>query len=109
MACSAALGANQTIVRPVLAGDANLDGAVDFFDIAQMLGYKYNTGQAASYTDGDLDYNGKVDFFDLVLILSNNYNTGATLGPAEAGGLAGAEIVPLTPAVPEPLGMGLIG
>src|SRR5262249_11719458 len=44
------LGASQTIVRPVLTGDANLDGAVDFFDITQILGYKYNTGQAASYT-----------------------------------------------------------
>jgi hypothetical protein len=45
----------QVLVRPTLAGDANLDGTVDFFDIAQLLGYSYNTGAAASYTDGDLD------------------------------------------------------
>jgi hypothetical protein len=79
----APLGA-QTLVRPVLTGDANMDGTVNFFDISQILGYKYNTGQAASYTDGDLDYNGKVDFFDISLLLSANYNTGQTFGPASA-------------------------
>jgi hypothetical protein len=79
-----ALGTGQTLVRPVLTGDANLDGKVDFFDVTQLLGYKYNTGQAASYTDGDLDYNGHVDFFDIVLLLSANYNTGQTFGPARA-------------------------
>jgi hypothetical protein len=74
----------QTVVRAVLTGDANMDGKVDFFDIAQLLGYKYNTGEAASYTDGDLNYDGKVDFFDLSLLLSANYNTGQTFGPAAA-------------------------
>jgi hypothetical protein len=78
------LSANQTIVRPVLTGDANMDGTVDFFDITQILGYKYNTGQAASYTDGDLDYSGKVDFFDIVLLLSANYNSGQTYLGAHA-------------------------
>jgi hypothetical protein len=78
------LATNQTVVRPVLTGDANMDGTVDFFDITQLLGYKYNTGQAASYTDGDLDYSGKVDFFDITVILSANYNTGQHFGPASA-------------------------
>jgi hypothetical protein len=82
------LAAGQTIVRTVLTGDANMDGKVDFFDITQLLGYKYNTGQPASYTDGDLDYNGKVDFFDIVLLLSANYNTGQTFGPAAAAAAA---------------------
>jgi hypothetical protein len=66
----------QTLIRPALVGDVNLDGRVDFFDVAQVLGYKYNTGQAASYTDGDLDYSGKVDFFDISTLLSANYNSG---------------------------------
>jgi hypothetical protein len=78
------LAPNQTIVRAVLTGDANMDGKVDFFDITQILGYKYNTGQAASYTDGDLDYNGKVDFFDIVLLLSANYNSGQSYLGAHA-------------------------
>jgi autotransporter-associated beta strand protein len=80
----APLAANQTVARAVLTGDANMDGKVDFFDITQLLGYKYNTGQAASYTDGDLDYSGKVDFFDITVILSANYNTGQSFGPATA-------------------------
>jgi autotransporter-associated beta strand protein len=84
----APLGATQTIVRPVLAGDANLDGKVDFFDISQVLGYRYNAGgNNAAYTDGDLDYNGQVDFFDISVILSANYNTGQSFGP---GGAAAA-------------------
>jgi hypothetical protein len=74
----------RVLVKPVLAGDANMDGGVDFFDISQVLGYKYNTGQQASYTDGDLDYSGKVDFFDLAVILSGNYNTGETFSAAAA-------------------------
>jgi autotransporter-associated beta strand protein len=86
----AGLSLTQTLIRPVLAGDANLDGTVDFFDISQILGYKYNTGQPASYTDGDLDYSGKVDFFDLSIILSSNYNTGQTFGPAALSAPAAA-------------------
>jgi hypothetical protein len=99
------LGPNQTVVRPVLVGDANMDGSVDFFDITQILGYKYNTGQAASYTDGDLDYSGKVDFFDIVLLLSANYNSGQTyLGahaaaaPAASPTLSGVAIASATTA-----------
>jgi hypothetical protein len=84
------LAANQTIIRPVLVGDANMDGVVDFFDLTQILGYKYNTGQAASYTDGDLDYSGKVDFFDIVLLLSANYNTGQSYLGGQAGAVPSA-------------------
>jgi autotransporter-associated beta strand protein len=83
-----ALAANQTIARVTLAGDANLDGRVDFFDISQLLGYKYNTSQPASYTDGDLNYDGKVDFFDLSLLLSANYNTGEQLAPMAQSAVA---------------------
>jgi hypothetical protein len=94
-----AVAPGKVLVRSVLSGDANLDGKVDFFDITQLLGYKYNTGQLASYTDGDLDYSGKVDFFDLTVVLSANYNTGETyLGAAAA---SPAPAIPSTP-VPEP-------
>jgi T5SS/PEP-CTERM-associated repeat protein len=80
-----AIAPGQTVIQAVLTGDANMDGTVNFFDITQILGYKYNTGQPASYTDGDLNYDGVVDFFDLSLLLSANYNTGETyLGTAAA-------------------------
>jgi hypothetical protein len=78
------VAAGKVLVAPVLVGDANMDGRVDFFDIAQLLAYKYNTGQAAAYTDGDLDYSGKVDFFDIATLLSGNYNTGEQFGPSSA-------------------------
>jgi autotransporter-associated beta strand protein len=98
--------AGKVLVTPTLTGDANLDGTVDFFDIAQVLGYKYNTGQAASYTDGDLNYDGVVDFFDLTVILSGNYNTGEVFNLSSApAGVARAMSVA---AIPEPACLGLI-
>jgi hypothetical protein len=90
----APLTASQLDVRAVLTGDSNMDGRVDFFDIVQVLGYKYNTGQAASFTDGDLDYNGNVNFFDIVTLLSANYNTGQTFGPAPAAAAPEALVFP---------------
>jgi hypothetical protein len=95
------LATNRTIVRSVLTGDADMNGGVDFFDVTQLLGYKYNTGQPASYTDGDLDYNGVVDFFDIATLLSANYNTGEHFGPAAA------EPSSLVAATPEPGAVGL--
>jgi autotransporter-associated beta strand protein len=99
--------AGKVLAQVVLTGDANMDGKVDFFDITQILGYQYNTGQPASYTDGDLNYDGKVDFFDLTVILSGNYNTGEQY----FGGLAGAEpslANSANIAVPEPAGIALL-
>src|SRR5262249_36398713 len=79
----APLPTNQTVVRPVLTGDADLNGKVDFFDIAQILGYRYNAGGSnAPYTDGDVNYDGVVNFFDIVTVLSANYNTAQKFGPA---------------------------
>jgi hypothetical protein len=69
----------------VLTGDVNLDGKVDFFDLSQILGYRYNAGGSnAPYTDGDVNYDGVVDFFDIVTVLSANYNTGVKFGPSTA-------------------------
>jgi hypothetical protein len=96
----------QTLVRPVLTGDANLDGTVDFFDIAQVLAYSFNTNQSASYTDGDLNYDGKVDFFDLTVILSSNYNTGQQFGPAMAA--QGASARAGSASVPEPTALAVL-
>jgi hypothetical protein len=96
-----AVSPGQVLVQPTLVGDTNLDGTVNFFDVSQLLGYKYNTGQAASYTDGDLDYSGKVDFFDIVTLLSANYNSGqvfATAPAAAPGALATGSETPVAPA-----------
>src|SRR5207302_10402236 len=50
------LDPTQTLVRAVLTGDANMDGRVNFLDLTQILGYKFNPKQPASYTDGALTY-----------------------------------------------------
>jgi hypothetical protein len=85
----------KVLARVVLTGDANMDGGVDFFDIAQVLGYRFNAGgNNASYTDGDLDYNGQVDFFDIVQLLSANYNSGETFANAAAAAAAAQRTVP---------------
>ena len=97
--------AGAVLVRPTLVGDINLDGKVNFFDITQLLGYKYNTGQPASYTDGDINYDGKVNFLDLSLLLSANYNTGQTFSAmAAAAAATNADIT-----VPEPAGLAVLG
>jgi hypothetical protein len=85
-----AVSPGQVLVKPTLVGDANLDGKVDFFDVTQVLGYKYNTGQAASYTDGDVNYDGVVDFFDIAMLLSANYNSGQVFATAPAAPVAAA-------------------
>jgi hypothetical protein len=97
-----AVAPGQVFIRPVLVGDANMDGTVNFFDITQILGYKYNTGQAASYTDGDLNYDGVVDFFDITTLLSANYNSGEVF--ASTASLA-PSISSQAATVPEPAGI----
>jgi hypothetical protein len=65
---------------PLLNGDVNGDGSVDFFDLSQLLATKYNTGAAATYGEGDVNGDGVVDFFDLSELLASNW--GATRQPA---------------------------
>jgi autotransporter-associated beta strand protein len=96
----------KLLARVVLAGDANMDDTVNFFDIAQVLGYKYNTGQPASYTDGDLNYDGVVNFFDLTVILSGNYNTGEQFAAAMAA--ARPMSASAAAAIPEPARIGTL-
>jgi hypothetical protein len=106
----APLAPTQTIARAVLTGDANMDGHVDFFDITQLLAYKYNTAQPASYTDGDLNYDGVVNFFDITTLLSANYNSGETYTGAPFGAAAAApsEVVVPEPASLTAMGLGLL-
>jgi hypothetical protein len=68
-----------------LAGDINLDGVVDFLDLA-TLSQNYNMSVATAalgdanlaWQQGDLNDDGVVDFLDLAL-MSQNYNTGQPL------------------------------
>jgi hypothetical protein len=90
-----AVSPGQVLVQPTLVGDANLDGTVNFLDLSQPLGYKFNTHQPASYTDGDLNYDGVVDFFDLATLLSANYNTGQSFAAAAAAANTASAATPV--------------
>ncbi|MDB5321687.1 MAG: Dockerin type domain, partial [Phycisphaerales bacterium] len=64
------------LVKKTLLGDANLDNAVDFLDLA-MLAQNYNSNISANpdwWNRGDFNYDGSVDFLDLAA-MAQNYNT----------------------------------
>ncbi len=75
-----ALATNQTLLRPCLMGDLNLDGVVDGNDIGIMIGLGYY-GKASAphgWLDGDLNGDGKVDGDDIGLIIgTGTYNNGS--------------------------------
>src|SRR4051794_10164576 len=65
---------STVLIRHTLAGDANLDGAVDFLDLAK-LAQSYNvTDGSRQWPTGDFNYDGSTDFLDLAK-LAQNYNT----------------------------------
>jgi hypothetical protein len=74
-----AVDGSAVLVRTTLAGDANLNGKVDFNDLvklAQNYNTKVSTTTESWWTRGDFNYDGSVDFNDLVK-LAQNYNTSA--------------------------------
>lgn len=76
------------------AGDANLDGVVNVFDLAGVLsrGQYAVSGTSASWADGDFNYDGRVNLLDLVQITSSalfnspTYRTGSGTGPTTGRG-----------------------
>lgn len=84
----------------VLAGDANRDRAVNFFDLT-ALAANYGLSNRAM-ADGDFNGDGTVNFFDLTALAANY---GATL-PAPSEPVAGAPLAaaaePLAPSASEP-------
>ena len=79
-------------LRMTWVGDSNLDGIFDSRDFVLVFGEgKYNTGEAATWTQGDWTGNLVFDSGDLVLAFQ------------DGGYIAGA-----TSAVPEPSTLGLL-
>jgi hypothetical protein len=72
-----------------MVGDTNLDGAVNFGDIVQMLGAgAFGGTQAATWVAGDLNYDGAVDAGDTAALDASGNYSHATL----TGGPVGANI-----------------
>ena len=99
------------LVRTTLAGDADLDGWVDFNDLV-ALAQNYNTRVADNtdswWTHGDVTYDGVVDFNDLVK-LAQNYNTALTPAPIPGASAAfDADLARAFASVPEPSQMVLL-
>jgi hypothetical protein len=63
------VGPTAVYLRLTQAGDANLDGVVNFNDLLQVA---RSYGQSAGWYKGDFNYDGLVNFNDL-LILARNY------------------------------------
>jgi autotransporter-associated beta strand protein len=97
--------ASSVLVRYTLAGDATLDGTVDFNDLVR-LAQNYETTVSSTtqswWFSGDFTYDGVVDFNDLVK-LAQNYETGLPAGavPGAPAGFDGA-LAAAFAAVPEP-------
>jgi hypothetical protein len=100
-----AVDGTAVLVRYTVAGDATLDGVVNFGDLLALA--KHYNAANAQWGDGDFDYDGVVNFADL-LALAKNYNQAV---PTEvvAGAPAGFEAdlaAAFAGAVPEP---GVVG
>jgi autotransporter-associated beta strand protein len=99
------------LVRTTLLGDATLDGATDFLDLARLAQNYNSTVKGVSdswWTRGDFNYDGNVDFLDLAL-LAQNYNTALPTAPIP-GASAGfeADLARAFANVPEPGALGLM-
>jgi hypothetical protein len=68
------------VIKPVLVGDANMDGKVNFSDF-QLLAAGFN-GKNTSWDQGDFNYAGKTNFTDFQL-LAANFNDSTSLDNAQ--------------------------
>lgn len=90
------------LVRYTLAGDLNLDGAVDFLDLAR-LAQSYNvTNGTRQWSTGDVNFDGNTDFLDLAK-LAQNYNTALPSAPIPGASVQfNADLARAFASVPEP-------
>ncbi|MDB5320610.1 MAG: hypothetical protein JWN40_2241, partial [Phycisphaerales bacterium] len=100
---------STVIARYTLGGDVNLDGAVDFLDLAR-LAQSYNvTDGTRQWSTGDINYDGNTDFLDLAK-MAQNYNTALPSSPVPgASADFQADLARAFAAVPEPGVLGVLG
>lgn len=96
-----AVDGSCVLVRYTLAGDANLNGTVDFFDLTALAANYGST--AGAWSTADFNYDGQVNFFDLTT-LSANYGAPLPAGvplpsmdvPIAASAVVTSTIEPVT-------------
>jgi hypothetical protein len=104
---------SAVLVRYTKFGDANLDGSVDFLDLARMA-QSYNTTVSTQteswWARGDFNYDGIVDFNDLAK-LAQNYNTALPGGAAPVSGSAdfASDVAAAFAQAPEPGTIAVLG
>jgi autotransporter-associated beta strand protein len=103
---------STAVARYTLAGDATLDGVVDFNDLVK-LAQNYNTTVSAItaswWNKGDFTYDGVTDFNDLVK-LAQNYNTSLPTEPIPGASIGfDADLARAFASVPEPSCLGIAG
>jgi hypothetical protein len=96
---------STAVARYTLAGDATLDGTVDFNDLVK-LAQNYNTTVSdvtqSWWNKGDFTYDGITDFNDLVK-LAQNYNTSLPSAPIPGASIGfEADLARAFASVPEP-------
>ena len=90
------------LVRTTLKGDVNLDGTVNFDDLARLAQNYNNTDGARLWSDGDFTYDGNVNFDDLAA-MAQNYNTALPASPLPGAPAAfQADLAQAFAQVPEP-------
>jgi hypothetical protein len=92
--------ATSAVVTAAMAGDTNLDGAIDILDAAGFASAGlFDAGSLATWADGDFNGDGLVDILDAAdFVTAGLFDAGPYAAPA--GQVA---------AVPEPAGLGMLG
>lgn len=100
---------NTVIARYTLSGDVNLDGSVNFLDLAK-LAQSYNvTDGTRQWSTGDVNYDGNTDFLDLAK-LAQNYNTALPSAPIPgASADFNADLARAFASIPEPGTLAILG
>jgi hypothetical protein len=102
-------GAGGTTIKAG-AGDADLNGVVDFNDLVH-LAQNYNTttanGGGRTWFNGDFNYDGSVDFNDLVM-LAQHYTLPVPSQPIGSAAFEG-DLARAFAEVPEPTSLGFVG
>lgn len=94
------------LVRYTLLGDADLSGAVNFFDLTALAA---NYGANGHWSQGDFNLDGNVNFFDLTALAANYGSAMPTEPLPGAPADFGQDLALAFAQVPEPAGMILFG